>query len=147
MSDEQRVLRTLLDRDEILELTARYNRTWDDGAFDDWVATWTDTGSFVLPGAPATVGAPALDRMVRAMASVGFVHLTMNHEIVVDRDAAHQTCAALLGTRDPSRAEGTSRWLTTGRYHDQLQRTGSGWRFQERRFVPDATLRALPKWW
>jgi hypothetical protein len=36
----------------ILEHTVSYNEAWDDGRLDDWVATWTGNGLFVLPTLP-----------------------------------------------------------------------------------------------
>lgn len=144
MSDGLTLVRDKLD---IAEHTALYNQCWDDNDAAAWVATWTPDGVFRLPGAPDTVGAGGLHEMITAMAAVGFVHLTMNPRIAVDGDAATQTCAALLARRDPSRAPGTSQWVTTGRYNDLLRRNPDGWRFAERTFTPDTSLRGLPKWW
>lgn len=135
------------DKLEIAEHTALYNQCWDDNATEDWVNTWTEQGVFRLPGAPDTVGKSALRTMIETMKIVGFVHLTMNPRITVDRDHATQTCAVLLGRREATRKPGTSQWVTTGRYHDQLVRTPSGWRFDEREFIPDASLKGLPSWW
>lgn len=140
-------LTEVADKIAIAEHTAFYNECWDDGHVDDWVATWTPDGRFVLPGAPDTVGHEALHRMIAAMAPARLVHLTMNPRIDLHGDTADHTCAVVLATRDPSRAPDTSRWLTAGRYRDQLVRTADGWRFAVRTFRPDASLGGLPKWW
>ncbi|MGE3448417.1 MAG: nuclear transport factor 2 family protein [Microbacteriaceae bacterium] len=102
--------------------------------------------SFTFPARPDTAGSAALLAMIRTMMPVGFVHLTMDHRITVAGDTATQECAVVLARRDPSRAPGTSRWVTTGRYHDELRRTAQGWRFARRAFSPESSLRDLPKW-
>jgi hypothetical protein len=140
-------LRLLEDKDAIGEHTSWYNQCWDDGRLDEWVATFTGDGVFELGGAPDTVGPAALHAMITAMASVGFVHLTMNHRIEVDGDTATQHCAVLLGRRSARREPGSSQWVTSGRYVDTLRRTPDGWRFARRVFAPDASLRGLPQWW
>lgn len=140
-------LQVLQAKIDIAEHTARYNECWDEGRHADWVRTWTDDGEFELPGAPPTAGPAALRRMVEAMAGAGLIHLTTNPQIEVRGDRATQTCPVVLAVRDPGRAAGSSRWLTTGRYHDELVRTDDGWRFGRRRFAPDSALTDLPQWW
>lgn len=140
-------LQVLEDKNAIAEHTAYYNECWDDAKLDDWVRTWTEDGVFELGGAPDTVGPEALHRMITAMTSVGFVHMTLNPQIWVDGDTARQHATVLLGTRSESRKPDTSKWVTTGRYVDTLHRTSDGWRFARRNFAPDASLRGLPRWW
>jgi hypothetical protein len=101
----------------------------------------------VLPGAPDTVGTAALRTMVAAMQEVGFVHLTLNQRIKVKEDRAQQDCYVVLATRSPTRRPGTSQWVTSGRYHDELVREDSGWKFARREFAPDSSIKSLPKWW
>lgn len=140
-------LRTLEDKNAIAEHTAFYNQCWDDGRLDEWVATFTEDGVFELGGAPDTVGPEALHRMITEMASVGFVHMTLNHQIRVDGDQAAQECTVLLGRRSTKREPESSRWVTTGSYRDTLRRGPEGWLFARRVFAPDASLRGLPQWW
>ena len=140
-------LQVLEDKFAILEHTAEYNESWDDGRLEEWVATWTADGTFVLPGAPDTVGSDSLLTMVRTMQEVGFVHMAVNPRIWVDGDTARQTCYGLLGKRSPTRGFGSSAWFTTGRYTDELVRTESGWRFARRRFAADASMGDIPRWW
>lgn len=135
------------DKNAIAEHTAFYNKCWDDGRLDDWVATFTPDGVFELGGAPDTVGLEALHAMITAMTSVGFVHMTLDHRIEVGGDQAVQHCTVLLGRRSAGREPGSSQWVTTGRYTDGLRRTPDGWRFTRRVFAPDASLRGLPQWW
>lgn len=135
------------DKFAILEHTAAYNEAWDDGRLEDWVNTWTADGVFALPGAPDTVGSAALLAMVSSMQEVGFVHISVNPRIRINGDTAHQDCYAILAKRSPTRRPGTSTWMTSGRYHDDLVRTPDGWRFARREFLPDASMGTLPKWW
>jgi hypothetical protein len=140
-------LQVLEDKTAIAEHTAYYNDCWDSGRHDDWVATFTPDGVFELGGAPDTVGPDALHKMIVAMTSVGFVHMTLNPRITIDGDEAVQECTVLLGRRSAKREPGSSQWVTTGSYRDSLVRTADGWRFSRRIFFPDASLRGLPKWW
>lgn len=142
-----RRLANLEDKFAILEITAEYNEAWDDGRLTDWVDTWTSDATFALPGAPDTVGSAALLRMVETMQEVGFVHMAVNPRIWIEGDRARQHCYALLGVRSPSRAFGSSQWLTTGRYLDELVRTPAGWRFARRHFAADAAMGDIPRWW
>lgn len=140
-------LRTLEDKNAIAEHTAFYNQCWDEGRLDEWVATFTEDGVFELGGAPDTVGPEALHKMITAMTSVGFVHMTLNQQIRVDGDHAVQECTVLLGRRSARREPDSSRWVTTGSYRDSLRRGPDGWLFSRRVFTPDASLRGLPSWW
>jgi SnoaL-like domain len=85
--------------------------------------------------------------MVSAVQDAGLVHLTLNQYITVEGDNAHQDCYVILATRSPSRRPGTSQWVTSGRYRDELVREDGGWKFARREFAPDASIRSLPKWW
>lgn len=134
-------------RFEIMELTARYNDAWDNGSVQDWVATFTPDGEFLMKGVPTTRGESALRAMMTAMIPAGLVHLTVDHRIRVEGDTAQQRARVIIGRRSPHRRPGSSQWLTAGSYLDELRRTGSGWRFASRAFAPDASLSGLPAWW
>jgi uncharacterized protein (TIGR02246 family) len=142
-----RTIQHLTAKDQIADHTAQYNHAWDDGLVDAWLATWVEDGSFVLPGAPDTVGRAALRVMIETMIPVGLVHITTNHVVNVMEERATQTCSAILAVRSPTKAMGSSRWMSTGRYRDSLLRTDMGWHFVKRVFKPDAALSDLPKWW
>lgn len=131
----------------ISELTARYNAAWDDGRVDEWIDTFTGDGEFVMKGVPQTKGPDSLRAMIESMIPVGFVHLTVDHQIDVRGDEAHQTARVILGRREPGRKPGSSSWVTSGSYSDDLRLTAGGWRFARRTFAPDASLSGLPKWW
>ena len=63
-------LSALQSRFEIMELTARYNEAWDDGRVEEWIATFTPDGEFIMKGVPETKGPAALRAMIEAMIPV-----------------------------------------------------------------------------
>jgi hypothetical protein len=130
----------LRDIDSIRRLTAAYNDAWDDGRGADWVAVFTPDGRFSMPDTPDVVGVDALREFADAQRDGGFVHTTTDHVVDVDGDTAVQTCRLILSNRSPSMEPGSAKWLTTGRYRDDLRRTPDGWRFTHRSFAPDS-------WW
>ncbi|RYE42690.1 MAG: nuclear transport factor 2 family protein [Hyphomicrobiales bacterium] len=132
--------RKLRDKDAITELTVHYNMAWDDGLTKEWVGAFTADGVFAMLDSPDVIGAAALHEFGLSLRDAGFMHTTTDHLIEVDGNTAKQTCRLILSTKQPGRAIGTSKWVTTGRYTDDLVRTEAGWRFARRYFVPDA-------WW
>lgn len=138
---------SLESRFAITDLTARYNAAWDEGRVHDWVATFAEDGEFAMKGVPETRGPKALRHMIETMIPVGFVHLTVDQRVSVDGDTARQSARVILGRREESRRPGTSTWVTSGSYEDELRRTTEGWRFVRRAFAPDASLSDLPAWW
>ena len=137
-------IRRLEDRNEIIELTVRYNRAVDDQLAEEHAATYTEDGEFVR-GENVDRGRAEIADVIRNM-SYGIVHMTLNQIVEIDGDRATQFCYALLGERSADRAPGSSRWLTTGRYDDTLVRTPEGWRFQRRVWTKDANIEARPEW-
>jgi uncharacterized protein (TIGR02246 family) len=146
-SDLATRLAALESRFAITDLTARYNDAWDDGRVDDWVSTFTPDGEFVMKGVPQTRGPEALRAMIEAMVPVGFVHLTVDHRVEVHGEAATQRARVILARRAPDRRPGSSVWVASGSYDDELRSTPEGWRFVRRTFAPDASLAGLPAWW
>jgi len=140
---EERV-RKLEDRNEIIELTVRYNKAVDDQEPEAHAATYTDDGEFVR-GDSVDKGREQIANVIRRM-SYGIVHMTLNQIIEIDGDHATQFCYALLGERSRDKKPGSSRWLTTGRYEDTLVRTAEGWRFKRRIWTKDADIETRPDW-
>ena len=119
----------------IEQLVARYNMAIDDGDGDGYAATFDDDGELVLPdstiaGRDALVafGGGAKDRAVR-------IRHWVNSQIVTvdgDRATARSNLMVLrVGGEGPA-------VLLTGRYADELRRTGSTWRFSRRVYTPDS---------
>lgn len=132
-------VRELEDKNEIRELTARYNDTFDDMDVEGWVATFTEDAEFILDDAEPIRGSEALAAFQREI-GFGKVHATVDHAIDVQGDTATQVCNLVLGSRRPDRAVGSAAIDNTGRYHDELVRTPGGWRFKRRRWIPNALL-------
>ena len=124
----------LVDRAKIRELTARYNRCFDDGDPDGFAATFTHDGEMEVEGGPVTRGRQALAEMVRHT-PYGIVHVTVDATVEVDGDRAVQDVTLLVVARPAQDAvpdKRTSRVMRSGRYHDELVRGPDGWRFARR---------------
>jgi ketosteroid isomerase-like protein len=124
------------DKIAIRELTARYNYAIDDGRVDEWVATFTEDGTFESSLLGKHTGKEAL-RAFGEGYSAAFTgrHCTTDHVVDLDGDRARQRCYLVLVNND-----GGSRVSTTAVYEDELRRTPNGWRFTNRRVVPDTEL-------
>ena len=135
-------VRWLLDRAQILELTARYNRCFDDGDPERFADCFTDDGVMAVDGGPSTAGREALAAMCRHT-PYGTVHATVDATVEVDGDRATQVVTLLVLQRpgpDAPRDERRSRLTRTARYRDELVRTDGGWRFARRSVVLDGGL-------
>ncbi len=130
----------LLDRAQIRELTARYNRCFDDGDPDGFAATFTEDGVMAVENTFSTTGRAALAEMVRHT-PYGVKHVTVDATVEVDGDRAVQDVTLLVLSRpgpDTAPDARRSKLTNTGRYHDELVRTADGWRFARRTAVLDA---------
>jgi uncharacterized protein (TIGR02246 family) len=135
-------VRWLLDRAQILELTARYNRCFDDGDPDGYAALFTEDGVMAVDGGPVTTGRAALAEMVRRT-PYGTMHATVDATVAVEGDRASQVVTLLVLQRpapDAPREERHSALTRTARYTDELVRTAAGWRFARRSVVLDGGL-------
>jgi uncharacterized protein (TIGR02246 family) len=132
----------LLDQARIRELTARYNRCFDDGDPDGFAATFTVDGVMEVEGTFSVSGRDALADMVRRT-PYGVVHVTVDATVEVDGDAAVQDVKLLVLSRpapDAPAGARQSKLTNTGRYHDTLLRTPDGWRFTRRTAFLDGGL-------
>lgn len=132
-------VRWLLDRTQIRELTARYNRSFDDGDPEAFAATFTEDGTMEVAGGPCTSGREALAEMCRRV-PYGVVHVTVDATVDVDGDRAVQDVTLLVLARPRGGADTEvrhPRLQASGRYHDELVRTADGWRFARRTAVLD----------
>jgi uncharacterized protein (TIGR02246 family) len=127
----------LLDRVEIGELSARYNRAIDDLDGPVVAAMFTEDGVFDLGNGRPREGRESIEKLVQRI-PYGTVHVTADAVIAIDGDEASQECTLLLCKRQKDRAE-TSYWLS-GRYQDKLLRTDQGWRFSNRRALLDLAV-------
>jgi uncharacterized protein (TIGR02246 family) len=136
-------LQWLLDHARIRELTARYNRCFDDGDPDGFAATFTEDGVMEVEGTFSVTGRDGLAEMVRHT-PYGVVHVTVDATVEVDGDRAVQDVKLLVLSRPgPGAGAGaTTRLTNSGRYHDELLRTPDGWRFTHRTAVLDGGMGA-----
>jgi len=135
-------VRWLVDCTRIRELTARYNRCFDDGDSDGFAATFTDDGVMEVVGGFRVEGRDALAGMCRHT-PYGVVHVTVDATVTVNGDRAEQDTTVLVLQRpkpDAGPDERRSTLERTGRYHDDLVRTADGWRFAWRRVVLDGGI-------
>ncbi|MDQ0382669.1 nuclear transport factor 2 family protein [Amycolatopsis thermophila] len=134
-------LRDLIDKAEIRELTARYNKTFDDCDAEAYADTWTEDGVMVLDGVEDHRGREAFIRDCLNWAG-RIVHTTTDPMIVVNGDEATQWCTVISYTRSTDRRDNA--FLLTGTYHDTLVRTADGWKFKVRRATTDRNWEAPP---
>jgi uncharacterized protein (TIGR02246 family) len=132
-------VRWLLDRTQIRELTARYNRAFDDGDPEAFVATFTEDGVMEVTGTFEVAGRDGLAEMVRHT-PYGVVHVTVDATVEVDGDRAVQNVTMVILSRPAKDAApgAHSKLSNTGRYRDELVRTADGWRFARRTATLDA---------
>lgn len=112
----------------IRELTAAYNRAFDDVRSDDFAAVFTEDGTIEW-GDSVHSGRDAL-RGMSAETGYGYVHVTTDPVIEIDGDRARQVCTILVYSRREDRS--VNEFMMSGRYSDELVRTDQGWRFSRR---------------
>jgi uncharacterized protein (TIGR02246 family) len=134
MSD---ALERVLDHLAIRELTARYNRAFDDVDSEAWADTFTPDGVMEYGGGAPISGRDALVEMSRKT-GYGFVHITTDPIIEIDGDRATQSCTLIVASRSEARDQVAIGM--TGRYEDELVRTQDGWRFKRRTATLDIDL-------
>ncbi|MEV4357911.1 nuclear transport factor 2 family protein [Nonomuraea sp. NPDC004186] len=121
-------------RQEIIDLYARYSHAFDEGRADELAALFTEDGVFEREGAAPVIGRDGLAALVRATAerAPGMRHLVSN--ILVEASEAGalgQAYALALVVGDTD-----LRLATFGRYDDEFVPTPEGWRLRVRRFTP-----------
>lgn len=127
-------LQDLVDRTEIRELTARYNRCFDDQEAEQWAEVFTTDGSLEVQSGVVVQGRDALIDMCRST-GYGTVHTTTDATITIQGDVATQVCTLVLAHRGLEPCQST--FARTGRYVDELVRTDAGWRFRRRQVTLD----------
>jgi uncharacterized protein (TIGR02246 family) len=120
----------LVDRAKIIELTARYNRCFDDGDVEGFVNTFTEDGVMEVAGSFSASGREALADMCRHT-PWGTMHVTTSNTVEVDGDRAIQNVTLVVLSRPAAKGD-TPKLVGTGRYLDELTRTADGWRFKKR---------------
>lgn len=132
----------LMDWTAIRELTARYNRCFDDGDTDGFASTFTEDGVMEVVGGFTVEGRQGLAEMCRRT-PFGVVHATVDATIDIDGDHAVQDVTVLVLQRpgpDAARDAKNTKLERSGRYHDEVVRTPDGWRFKRRTTTLDGGI-------
>lgn len=135
-------VRWLIDRTQIRELTAHYNRCFDDGDTEGFAATFVEDGVMEVSGGFEVKGRQELAKMC-ATTPYGVVHVTTDATVSVDGDTAVQELTVLVLQRpkpDAAPEERTTELFKSGRYRDELVRTPEGWRFARRTATLDGGI-------
>jgi uncharacterized protein (TIGR02246 family) len=122
------------DRQEILELAARYNHAIDTGDGPAWAATFTNNGIFDSPGQHFE-GTEELVGMATGFPTQvpGGRHWTNNHVIDASGDGATHTCYLnLMSVTDGAKI------IATGLYNDELVKVDGAWRYTHRTVTIDS---------
>ncbi len=122
----------------ILDLEARYARTWDTADAEGWAGVFTPDGAFVLTGHGGQEtrryeGTEALRAFCRDATSwISGLHFLHPPELTLDGDTAHGRVHFQfqgVARRDP---DAINVRVVAGYYDVTYARTAAGWRMQER---------------
>lgn len=120
------------DVEAIRQLTAEYNRAFDERDADRWVALFTKDGFFERSNAGrAYSGWEELRELIETFPVRGW-HVTTDFIIAVDGDSAHSSCYLMYLDRDANFAVSIF-----GVYEDDVVRQDGQWRFRSRRLKVD----------
>lgn len=137
--DDEAQRRWAVDRALILDLTARYNRAFDNGDVDAYAAVFTEDGVMEIEDTgPRFEGRAALAEMCRNTPAA-IRHVTVDPVVTIDGDTATQEVTLVVVGR-PAPGQRGSTVQSSGRYVDRLVRTPDGWRFAHRSVRLDGGL-------
>jgi hypothetical protein len=121
------------DQLAIQQLYASYNHALDFGDSSGWASTFTGDGVFSGGGGTFT-GTEALKGFADGFASrMKARHWITNLVVEGSGDSAKGKCYLML----MNLADGKATPMVTAVYHDELKKTGDGWRFTNRSVQPD----------
>jgi uncharacterized protein (TIGR02246 family) len=116
------------DRQDIRDLTCRYNDAFDGADAAGWVDTFTEDGVFESRVGGRVEGREALLEWFEKRPH-HTIHATTDALVQGDGDSATQVCTVIVFER---LADGRAYLRSVGRYSDRLRRTAAGWRFTYR---------------
>ena len=134
------------DRVAIHELLARYSHTIDGRDYDAWVDCFVPEGTLV-----SAVGSSSGHDALRQFAveyeksrarMPNARHYMTNIAVDLDGDRATSRSYVQITVSEPRGV----RVLFTGQYDDRLVRVAAGWRFLERRGIPDTSIAETAAW-
>ena len=122
MTDDERILRTL----------AEYCQFLDSRRFDEWVALFTEDGTWDRHVGREAIRNSILGGQLAKQPELHRKHMGMNAAVTVSGDEARASSDYVMFD-----AMGNGPWAVAGwgRYQDRLVRRGERWLFAERKFV------------
>jgi uncharacterized protein (TIGR02246 family) len=130
-------LQRLEDLQEITQLLIDYGEYLDLRDLDAFERLWAEDAEFLMSSGRSARGRGAIREMlaeVMAQNAGHAMHMETNPRIALDGDTASSTVMFAVGfTQD----DGKARVTMLGHHHDQLVRTGDGWKIRHRRNVVD----------
>ena len=130
------------DQGAILDLSARYNHSFDAGSFDVWVECFAEDGVYEAPDVERRLeGREALRKFVSGVRfPVPIRTMPTTHVIDETEDGASMVSFfSVLRLDDPPQT------VAAGRYEDQLTKVGGVWRLAHRKVV--VYWRSQPEGW
>lgn len=134
------------DRVAIHELLARYSHTIDGRDYDAWVDCFVPEGTLVS-AVGTSFGHDALRQFaVNYEASrvrmPNARHYMTNITVELEGDRASARSYVQITVSEPRGV----RIVFTGQYDDRLVKVGTGWKFLERRGIPDTSIAETAAW-
>lgn len=118
---------SLEDVEAIRQLTASYNRAFDEARSEDWANHFTEDGFFERSNAGRSYrGREEIAELSRSYPVRGW-HVTVEHIITVDGDTAQQSCYLMFLDRDAGFTVNLF-----GVYSDDLVKIDGKWLFKRR---------------
>ncbi len=125
-------LQRLEDLEAIGQLLVDYGELLDLRDLDGFAELWAEDAEFVMSTGRSARGRAAIREMlaeVMARSPAAAMHIETNPRITLDGDRARSTIMySVAFTQD----DGLARVTMVGHHHDDLVRTGEGWRIQRR---------------
>lgn len=116
---------TAEDREEMIELVARYNYAIDSRDAEAWADTFTEDGRFYVPPKHDVRGREALIAFIGSFGPPGGHHWTTNFLIEGDGDDATMLVESIFIRGGDAGGR--------GRYVNTMKRVGGRWKFAERK--------------
>lgn len=130
-------MQRLEDLQEITQLLVDYGELLDLRDLDGFAELWAEDAEFVMSTGRSARGRAAIRAMlaaVMARSPAAARHIETNPRITLDGDRARSTTMySVAFTQD----DGLARVTMVGHHHDELVRTGDGWRLHRRWNVVD----------
>jgi hypothetical protein len=134
------------DRDEILNLMARYCHTYDDGELETWVELFR-YGSYTFMGKTFTGVHEIGDWIIPTSVRRGTRHVVFNQLVEVDGERATARSDFITVPRDPTGVlKVDSPEAVWGRYDDTFTRREGRWWFEARVVTVDNEAQMVATW-